>query len=174
MGNQKINKVFKILIIFFLLLFHWFYKELYLLCFPEKKIYYALTLITIFNVISPIFRTCLLQHYYINTSYSHMPYSTVMKLTIIYSCAKGHTTIQFFFFFVIGRNTGGREYAGKTGHPQRFAMQFSSLPCFPEKNDVWHVVSDHHFHRHIAHFQQCFLQSYYNGIDKCLTIGLLS
>src|SRR6476619_505729 len=68
--------------------------------------YYTLILITIFSVISPIFRTCFLQHYYIKTLYRHMPYSTVMKLNIIYSCAKGHTTTQFPFFFVMGK---GRE-----------------------------------------------------------------
>src|SRR6476619_6553421 len=70
--------------------------------------YNTLTLITIFSVISPIFRTCFLQHYYINTLYRHMPHSTVMKLTTIYSCAKGHTTTQFFFFFVIAEVTLGK------------------------------------------------------------------
>src|SRR6476469_10129516 len=65
--------------------------------FLKKMMHYTLTLITIFSVISPIFRTCFLQHYYINTLYRYMPYSTVMKLAIIYSCAKGHTTTQFFF-----------------------------------------------------------------------------
>src|SRR6476469_11106934 len=69
--------------------------------FLKKMMYYTLTLITIFSVISPIFRTCFLQHYYINTLYRHMPYSTVMKLTIIYSCAKGRIRAHFFFFFVI-------------------------------------------------------------------------
>src|SRR6478609_4994521 len=75
--------------------------------FLEKMMYYTLTLITIFSGISPIFRTCFLQHYYINTLYRQMPYSTVMKLNIMYSCAKGHTTTQFFFFFVIGEVTLG-------------------------------------------------------------------
>src|SRR6478609_4846533 len=69
--------------------------------------YYTLTLITIFSVIRPILRTCFLHHYYIKTLYRQLPYNTVMKLSIIYSCAKGHTTIQFFFFFVIGEVTLG-------------------------------------------------------------------
>src|SRR6476469_6943163 len=79
------------------------------ICFVSLKrmMYYTLTLITIFSVISPIFRTCFLQHYYINALYRHMPYSTIMKLNIIYSCAKGHTTTQFFFFFVIWEVTLG-------------------------------------------------------------------
>src|SRR6478609_2366614 len=69
--------------------------------------YNTLTLITIFSVISPSFRTRFLQHFYINTLYRHMPYSTVMKLTIIYSWAKAHTTTQFFFFLVITEVTLG-------------------------------------------------------------------
>src|SRR6478609_7967698 len=80
-----------------------------LICFVflKKMMYYTLTLITIFSVISSIFRTCFLQHYYIYTLYGQLPYSTVMKLNIIYSCAKGHTRKQFFFFFVIGEVTLG-------------------------------------------------------------------
>src|SRR6476469_5540388 len=65
--------------------------------------YGMLTLIIIFSVISPIFRTCFLQHYYINILYRQMPYSTVTKLNIIYFFVKGHTTKQFFL--VIGEVT---------------------------------------------------------------------
>src|SRR6476619_5973148 len=75
--------------------------------FLKKMMYYTLTLITIFSVISPILRTCFLHHYYIITLCRQLPYSTVMKLSIFYSCAKGHTTTQFFFFFVIGEVTLG-------------------------------------------------------------------
>src|SRR6476619_7344996 len=89
--------------------------------------YYTLTLITIFSIISPIFINFFLQHFDINTLYTQMPYSTVMKLYIICFFANVHTTAQFFAFFLIGEaRMGGREYAWKTGHPQRFAMHIFS------------------------------------------------
>ena len=62
-----------------------------------------------------------------------MPYSTVMKLYIICFFAGVYTTAQLFAFFIyrggqkasfIKKEEG--EFAGKTGHPQRFAMYFSS------------------------------------------------
>src|SRR6476469_10923561 len=91
--------------------------------------YGALTLITNFSFISPKFRNCFLQHYYISTLYRQMPYSTVIKLNTICFGAKGYTTHNSLPFRYRGGGKGGREYAGKTGHPQRFAMQFSSLSC---------------------------------------------
>src|SRR6478609_7044763 len=99
--------------------------------FLRKMMYYTMTLITIFSVILPIFRTYFLQHYYINTLYRQMPYSTVMKIYKIFFFANVHTMGKFFAFFFIGEATmGGRECAGKTGHSQRFAVQFSSYYYF--------------------------------------------
>src|SRR6478609_8272325 len=95
-------------------------------------VYYTLTLITIFSVISPIFKCFFLQHFYMNTLCIQLPYSTVIKLYIICFFANVHTTAQFFAFFFIGEATmGRREFAGKTRYPQRFMMHFSSfLICF--------------------------------------------
>src|SRR6476469_6488647 len=93
--------------------------------------YYTLTLITTFRVISPIFKYCFLQCYYINTLYRQLRYSTVMQFKTICFCAKSHATAQLFAFFRYrGGKNGGRKFAGKTGHRQRFVMQFSSY-CLP-------------------------------------------
>ena len=113
--KKKISKINFLKFVFFFLLLQKFLMNFICFVFLKKMMYYTLTLITIFSVISPIFRTCFLQHYYINTLYRHMPYSTVMKLNIIYSCAKGHTTTQFFFFFVIGRWHRGKEVCMENG-----------------------------------------------------------
>src|SRR6478609_11391103 len=80
-----------------------------------------------------IFTNCFLQRYYINTLYrqfKQMRYSSVVKVNIICFCRIGHTTAQFFAFLLQGRrkwwewSVPGREFARKTGHPQRFNAIF--------------------------------------------------
>src|SRR6478609_9189630 len=79
-----------------------------------------------------IYTNCFLQRYYINTLYrqfKQMRYSSVVKVNIICFCPNDHTSSQFFASCykkakIVGCSVQGREFAGKTGHPQRFAMQF--------------------------------------------------
>ena len=56
-----------------------------------------------------------------------MRYRTVMKVNIFRLCTKDHTTVLFLAVLVIVEaKMAVGSFAGKTGHPQRFAMQFSS------------------------------------------------
>src|SRR6478609_33349 len=79
--------------------------------------YYTLTLTTIFSVISPIFKYCFLQRYYINTLYTQMHYSgpNVMKLNIICFCTKCHTTVLFLAFLIIWRLKWGKGVCRENG-----------------------------------------------------------
>src|SRR6476661_8042679 len=88
--------------------------------------YDPLTLITIFSFISPKFRNCFLQHYYISTLYRQTPYSTVIKLNIFVSVLMV-TIHTLLCLFVIGEVTMGEgSMQDKRDIRSAFTMQFSS------------------------------------------------